>query len=373
MGTRQQELDASPCGSHRGDAENPAQAAGLKLKMDLAVHDPPPWLYFTPLDGSAETPVSYGIFLSAVDPFQESKLPASLGIHNFVDTSDTNQKSRYHDSSFSSYLPISKNVIEYHPGNMRNDELIGLSTSGDVIRCTLRRPPLNFLNQELLHQLEAYTDSLGESPPCRALILDAEGSAFSAGLDLSELTRDGIFLLLEQFHRVAVALNNFPRPTIALVQGMALGAGNELLACCDFVFASEKASFGQPEIKVGGIPSLAALVLPPLIGQRKAMEMILTGNLIEAREAEKIGLIHRALPEDRLASASEQLLNTLRGLSVAVVEVAVRSARMTRTSVLEQHLREYESLYLDQLMELEDSTEGVKAFLEKRAPRWKNQ
>jgi cyclohexa-1,5-dienecarbonyl-CoA hydratase len=255
---------------------------------------------------------------------------------------------------------------------MEQNELVTMEFDGDVARCTLRRPPLNFLNTELLRQFEEHLESLGESPRCRALILGAEGPAFSGGLDVAEQTREGIFLLLEQFHRSAMTLNYFPRPTLALVNGMALGAGNELLACCDFVFANEKATFGQPEIKVGGIPSLAALVLPPLIGQRKTMEMILTGNLIEAQEAERIGLIHRSLPQQQLRGAVDELLNNLRSLSVSVLEVALRTARMARTDELENRLRTCESLYLNQLMELEDSAEGARAFLEKRAPKWQH-
>jgi cyclohexa-1,5-dienecarbonyl-CoA hydratase len=256
---------------------------------------------------------------------------------------------------------------------MNNTDLISLSKEGDAIRLILQRPPLNMLNLELLRQLEIHLESLVRTPDLRAVIIDTEVQAFCAGLEPSELTRDGVFLLLEQFHRSARLICNFPRPTIALVRGLALGAGNELAACCDFVFASKKASFGHPEIKIGSIPSLAPLLLPPLIGQRRALEMILTGRFIGAKEAERSGLIYKVLSDDQLLKGADELVGTFRGLSNAVLEVALRSVRMSRTQEWDRHVREVESLYLNDLMELEDAVEGVRALIEKRPPRWKNQ
>ncbi len=255
---------------------------------------------------------------------------------------------------------------------MNSTDLIALSQEGDAVRLILQRPPLNLLSLDLLRRFEEHLDNLARESQTRALIIDTEVPVFCAGLEPSELTRERVFLLLEQFHRTARQLCNHPRPTIALVRGMALGAGNELAACCDFVLASEKASFGQPEIKIGGIPSLAPMLLPSLVGQRRALEMILTGKFIGAQEAERVGLINRVLPEDQLLKAAEELVGTFRSLSNAVIEVALQSVRMSRTQEWDRHVREAESLYLNDLMELDDAVEGVRAFVEKRPPRWKN-
>jgi len=255
---------------------------------------------------------------------------------------------------------------------MNGSETAILASAGDVVRLSLRRPPLNYLSLEMLSQIQSGLESIGDAPAERALVIDSGCAAFSAGLEMSQQTREAGFLLLDQFHTVARTLLAFPRPTIALVGGVALGAGNELAACCDFVLASTQATFGQPEIKVGTIPSLAPLLLPHRIGNQRTLQLILTGNPVDAGEAERIGLIHRAVPEDALRTALEELLAGFRGSSMAVMEVALRAARAARLRDLDNHLRDIQSLYLNDLMDLEDPSEGIRAFLERRAPEWKH-
>jgi len=253
-----------------------------------------------------------------------------------------------------------------------NENTVTLEVSGSTARLTIHRPPLNFLNVQTAKMLGEAIDSLGSTPPCRALLVEAEGTAFCAGLEPSELNRDNAFLLLECFHGMLNALNAFARPTIAVVRGMAVGAGCELTACCDFVIAGEKALFGHPEIKVGSVPSVAHLLLPPLVGARKAAEMITLGNLMTAGEAEGLGLITRAVPEDRLVPAADELLRNLANLSSSVLELALQNARRQRVQSLGQNLKDAAALYLEQLLETEDQAEGIRAVAEKRAPRWRH-
>lgn len=256
---------------------------------------------------------------------------------------------------------------------MNEPELASLYATGDLIRLTLRRAPLNFLNLELFRRVQDLLESLGDSPPGRVLVIDSDCAAFSAGLEMAEQTKETIFLLLDQYHAVVHMLSAYPRPTIALVRGMALGAGNELAASCDFVIASLEATFGQPEIKVGTMPSLAPLLLPPRIGMQRTLQMILTGNPVDAREAERMGLIYRAVADNALDATLEELVGSFRVSSSAVMELALRSARGARVRELENNLRDAQSLFLNQLMDLDDPSEGIKAFLEKRAPQWKHQ
>ncbi len=255
---------------------------------------------------------------------------------------------------------------------MSESELASLTTTGEIARLTLRRAPLNFLNLEMLQRIQSLLESLGDSPACRILVLDSSCAAFCAGLEMAEQTQDAAFLLLDHYHTVACSLSSFPRPTVAMVRGVALGAGNELAACCDFVLASFQAGFGQPEIKVGTLPSLAPMLLPPRIGLQRTLHMILTGNLVDAREAERIGLAFRVTADEALDAALEELMASFRGSSIAVMELALRAARSSRQRELENNLRENQSLYLNELMDLSDPVEGVRAFLEKRAPRWKD-
>ena len=256
---------------------------------------------------------------------------------------------------------------------MENSRFVGFDTFDDWVRLTLKRPPLNFLNLTMLQEMEDCLTRVENSSRHRALVIDSGVAAFTGGLDLTEHTREQVFLLLEKFHRVVTLLNTIPVPTIAAVRGLALGAGNEIVACCDFVLATEKAMFGQPEIKMGSIPSLAPILLPRIIGHRHASELILTGNIVSAAEARNMGLIHRLINEDEVGVKLDELLQTIRSLSTSVTALALQSTRALRVRDLETYLREVQSLYLDQLMDLEDSGEGVQAFLQKRAPKWKHQ
>jgi cyclohexa-1,5-dienecarbonyl-CoA hydratase len=253
---------------------------------------------------------------------------------------------------------------------MTDLEFASLNTTGDITRLTMRRAPLNFFNLDMLQHMQRLLEGLGESPPGRVLVIDSDGAAFCAGLDLAEHTRQGVFLLLDQYHTFVRLVSTFPRPTIALVRGMALGAGNELAASCDYVIASHNATFGQPEIKIGTMPSLAPLLLPLRIGFQRAIQMILTGNPVDAQEAARIGLADRTVREEEMETALERWIADLRGSPVPVMELALRCARGARNRELETGLSEMQSLYWNELMDLDEPIEGVRAFLEKRAPRW---
>jgi len=156
------------------------------------------------------------------------------------------------------------------------------------------------------------------------------------------------------------------------VGGAALGGGCELVLFCDMIVASEKASFGQPEIQVGVIPPIAVVALPGIVGPKKALEMVLIGDRIRAAEAERVGLVNKVVPPEELRAAADEFVGKLTKLSGAVLRLTKRAVRIGSTGSFADGLVAVEELYLGPMMETEDAHEGLAAFMERRAPVWKN-
>jgi cyclohexa-1,5-dienecarbonyl-CoA hydratase len=189
---------------------------------------------------------------------------------------------------------------------------------------------------------------------------------------VEEHVEETVFQMLDSFHAIFCNLEQIARPTIALVDGPALGGGCELVAACDIVIASERARFGQPEIKLGVFPPVAAILLPGVIGDKRARELMLTGELIEADEAERLGLVNYLVPAGELEQKTGELLSKFRQLSAAALGLAKEAISLGRNRSLDASLREVEDLYLHELMKTEDATEGIKAFIDKRKPEWRH-
>jgi cyclohexa-1,5-dienecarbonyl-CoA hydratase len=178
--------------------------------------------------------------------------------------------------------------------------------------------------------------------------------------------------MIEVFHGIFRLLQKLEIPTLAVLNGAALGGGCELAMACDMIIASERAKIGQPEIKVGVLAPVAAVLLPRLIGRSKALELLLTGEDIRAPEAERIGLINKAVPPEELEAATEEFIAKLTGLSGAILRLSKRAVYQSFGLSFADALDQVESLYLDDLMATEDAHEGLAAFLEERSPAWKN-
>jgi cyclohexa-1,5-dienecarbonyl-CoA hydratase len=189
---------------------------------------------------------------------------------------------------------------------------------------------------------------------------------------MEEHRGDVAYQVLDAFHGILRQLDFYSKPTIAVVQDAALGAGCELAAFCDIVIAGERARFGLPEIKVGVFPTLASVYFPRIVGPKRAKEMILTGSLLTAREAASYGLVTYVVPDDQVQAKVHEVCEKLRKLSATVLEVARRAVAEASSMPIEEGLRHVEDLYLNQLMNLKDPEEGLAAFLEKRAPEWKH-
>ena len=162
-------------------------------------------------------------------------------------------------------------------------------------------------------------------------------------------------------------------PSIAVVNGSALGGGCELALYCDMVIATEKSKFGQPEIQVGVFPPIAALIFPRMIGRKKAMELILAGDTVSAQEALAMGLINKVVPETSLVQEANAFIEKFKKLSGIVLRMAKEATLAGLNDDMDKGLKVIEKIYLDRLMKTNDALEGLKAFLEKRKPTWKDQ
>ncbi|MDT5122919.1 MAG: cyclohexa,5-dienecarbonyl-CoA hydratase [Acidobacteriota bacterium] len=251
---------------------------------------------------------------------------------------------------------------------------IRLNIEDRVGRISFARPPLNVFNIAMMREIN---DAIGECAGQRemvAIVFEAapETRAFSAGVAIEEHVEETIYRMLDSFHGIFRALEQAAKPTIAVVDGSALGGGCELVACCDIVIASERARFGQPEIKLGVFPPVAAVLLPRIIGDKRARELILTGELIDAAEALRLGLISRVVPSAELEQKTRDVLVKLRELSAPALEASKRAMNLARGRTFEDALSAVEDLYLNELMKTEDAREGIQAFMEKRKPEWKS-
>src|SRR5688500_17577093 len=242
-----------------------------------------------------------------------------------------------------------------------------------VARITFARPPLNVFNIEMMREITSVLSDFA-ARELVAIVFDADKNcrAFSAGVAVEEHVQATIFQMLDSFHAIFRSLEQLAKPTIAVVDGAALGGGCELVAACDIVIASDRARFGQPEIKLGVFPPVAAVLLPLVIGEKRARELILTGEIIDAVEAGRLGLCNHVVPGPQLEPKLLEVLAKLKELSGTSLQFARQSLDLGRGRSIDAALSEQENMYLHELMKTQDANEGVKAFMEKRKPVWRH-
>lgn len=252
-------------------------------------------------------------------------------------------------------------------------EFLRLERPGDgVARLVLNRPPLNVLHIPMLRELDEVLTDLAADPELKLLVMTGEGKAFCVGVDVADHTADRVELMIEAFHGVIRKLLLLEMPVVAAVNGAALGGGCELLLACDLVIASEKAKLGQPEIRLGVFPPVAAALMPRLIGRQRALDLVLTGRVIGAAEAREMGLVGRVVPVEGFDEAVAEYVGSLSSLSRPVLRLTKRTVVEGMAESLWDAFDRAEKRYLHELMELDDAHEGLAAFLEKREPVWRD-
>lgn len=234
-----------------------------------------------------------------------------------------------------------------------------------------RREALNALSFDLLDQLAEALETLDRDPSCRAVVITGSSRAFAAGADIREL-RPQTYATLRDGHRfdtwdrfAAVGL-----PMIAAVRGVALGGGCELALTCDMIVAAEDARFGQPEIRLGVMPGAGGTQrLTRAIGKARAMELILTGEPIDAHTAASLGLVTRVVPADATVDAALELAARIAVMAPLAVRAAKAAIRSAHEGALAAGLAAEREAFF-RLFDTEDQAEGMAAFIEKRSPTW---
>ncbi len=246
-----------------------------------------------------------------------------------------------------------------------------------VAYITLSNPgKYNALDIEMRRQLIEMLDKAEKDNDVRVIVIRGEGENFSAGADLNyflNISIEELDQFIKQYGTTTIGLKirDIPKPVIALVKGYCIGGGFELVQYCDIVIASEKAVFGQPELKVGLIPGGGGTQnLPRLIGDKKAREMIYTGSFVSAEEMARAGLVNHVVKEEELYEKLNQIVKKILSKSPIHIAIAKQAINYTLEAPISTGLRVETELF-KQIFETEDTREGIKAFLEKRKPKWK--
>jgi cyclohexa-1,5-dienecarbonyl-CoA hydratase len=255
----------------------------------------------------------------------------------------------------------------------RGYKFLQFDVAGGVARITLNRPPANVLSIEMMEDLNTVLESLEYERDVKLVVLAAAGKYFSAGFEIGDHIGDRAYLMLEGLRRIIENLAKVDKPTLAVVAGPATGAGSILAAACDMVLAgAQNAKFGHPEVRAGVFNTVAAALLPHLVGRKKTFELLLGGQVLSAADAERIGLISRAVPDDKLDAEVAALIQRFSESSAPIMQFTRKGIAGGLDMLFPDALRQAEDVYLNQLMATEDAEEGLRAVMEKRKPNWKD-
>ncbi|MBW2005051.1 MAG: enoyl-CoA hydratase/isomerase family protein [Deltaproteobacteria bacterium] len=249
---------------------------------------------------------------------------------------------------------------------------INVRIEGGLGTITLNRPPVNVLNIEMMNEINDILKDWIEKRDLKVVLFNTEGKCFSAGVDVGEHMGDLVPKMIESFHGMFRLMDQLGAVTVASVYGSCLGGGCELAVFCDLVIADDTAKFGQPEIQVGVLPPIAAQIMPRIIGRKAAMDLILSGRIVSAQESMGMGLINKVVPKGDLPQETDEFIKPYLSLSAKVVSITKKTIKAGLRDDFEPSLKVIEEIYLNELMKTTDAQEGLKAFLEKRTPEWKN-
>jgi len=239
-----------------------------------------------------------------------------------------------------------------------------------VARVILRHPPVNVIDLPMMEELALVLEEIESRSDVSVIVLSGEGRTFSAGVDVAAHAPDKVEEMLFKFHAVIRTLVTSSKVTVAVVHGHCLGGGAELAMVCDVVYAAASSQWGFPEIKLACYPPVACAALAALVGQKRAAELILTGRTMTGAEAAEMGLATRAVLDDELASVVHNTVLELLRLSPKALAITKKAVYAWDAMHFDKGLARAEKIYLDELMKTADAHEGIRAFMEKREPKW---
>ncbi|MCT8999154.1 enoyl-CoA hydratase [Chelativorans intermedius] len=253
-------------------------------------------------------------------------------------------------------------------------ETIQVETRGRVGLITLNRPKaLNALNSQVLEEIIDAVEAFDANAKVGAIVLTGSQKAFAAGADIKEMqAKTYIEAYMEDYFSGWERFTRVRKPVIAAVAGYALGGGCELAMMCDFIIAADNAKFGQPEITLGVMPGMGGTQrLTRFVGKSKAMEMCLTGRLMDAEEAERCGLVSRVVPAGELIEEALEVASKIAEFSLPAVMMTKEAVNRAYETTLAEGLR-YERRVFHAMFALDDQKEGMTAFIEKRSAQFRN-
>lgn len=253
-------------------------------------------------------------------------------------------------------------------------QFIKYAVESGLATLTINRPPFNVLDIPTMVEINAALDACAADSSVKLLVITGAGEkAFSAGVEVADHTPDKVDRMIEVFHGIFRRLQTLPVPSLAAVNGAALGGGMELAIGCDMIVAAAGAKFGQPEIKLGVFPPIAAVLLPRLVPPARAMEILLGGENFTSEEGKAIGLVNRVFARETFAADVGAFVAPFLSLSRVALVSARKAIRQAAGKPFAAALDAAETIYLNELMATEDAKEGLAAFLDKRKPVWRNQ
>lgn len=256
---------------------------------------------------------------------------------------------------------------------MASYHFIHYRSDNGLIAITINKPPYNVLDIPSMEELSTALHAAAADTTAKLVMITGGGEkAFSAGVEVADHTPDKVDRMIQVFGDIFRRLEEIPIPTVAALNGAALGGGCELAIGCDMIVAAAHAKIGQPEIKLGVFPPIAAALMAKLIPPGKAYELVLGGESLSADEALQWGLVNKVYAKDEFSAGLQTYLAQFLGLSRVALLFAKQAMRTARDRPFLDGLARADAIYLQELMATEDAQEGLAAFMQKRKPVWKN-